>query len=42
VKIAHIRDIRNMYIVLIRKCEGKRLFGKLIHRWKDNIKMDLK
>jgi hypothetical protein len=26
---------------LVRRPEGKRPFGRLRHRWEDNIKMDL-
>jgi hypothetical protein len=32
---------RDAYRVLAGKCEGKRLLGRLRHRWEDNIKMDL-
>jgi len=32
---------RGLYRVLVRKPEGKRPLGRLRHRWKDNIKMDL-
>jgi hypothetical protein len=28
--------------ILVGKSEGKRHFGSCRHRWKDNIKMDLK
>jgi hypothetical protein len=34
--------MRNAYKVLIRKPEGKRTFGRCRHRWKDNIKLDLR
>jgi hypothetical protein len=30
-----------MYRVLVAKPEEKRLLGRLMCRWKDNIKMDL-
>ena len=30
-----------VYRVLVGKPEGKRPLGRLRHRWKDNIKMDL-
>jgi hypothetical protein len=33
--------MRNVYQILIRKPDGRRPFGKLRHRWKDNIKADL-
>jgi hypothetical protein len=31
---------RGAYRVLLEKPEGKRLLGRLRHRWEDNIKMD--
>jgi hypothetical protein len=37
-----IRDMRNVYNILIGKPEGKRPLGRSRHRWEDNIKMDLK
>jgi hypothetical protein len=33
---------RNAYMILVGKAEGKRLLGRLICRWKDNIKTDLR
>ena len=32
---------RGVYRVLVGKSEGKRLLGRLRHRWEDNIKMNL-
>jgi len=32
---------RVAYRDLVRKPEGKRPLGKIMRRWKDNIKMDL-
>jgi hypothetical protein len=32
---------RGLYRFLVRKPEGKRLYGRPNHRWEDNIKMDL-
>jgi len=32
--------MRNAYKILVRKPEGKRPFGRLRHRWEDNIRMD--
>jgi hypothetical protein len=32
----------NPYRILVGKPEGKRLLGRLRHRWVDNIKMDLR
>jgi hypothetical protein len=33
---------RNAYRILVGKSEGKRPLGRPIHRWKDNIKTDLR
>jgi len=32
---------RGVHRILVEKPEGKRPFGRLRHRWEDNIKMDL-
>jgi hypothetical protein len=32
---------RNAYTLLVGKPEGRRPLGRPIHRWVDNIKMDL-
>jgi hypothetical protein len=34
--------MRNAYKILIGKPEGKRPLGRRMHRWEDNIKMDLR
>jgi hypothetical protein len=34
--------MRNAYKILVGKPEGKRLFGRLWHRWEDNIRMDFR
>jgi len=39
--VACMGERRGLYRVLVRKPEGKRPLGRLRHRWKDNIKMDL-
>jgi hypothetical protein len=36
-----MREMRDSYKILVTKPEGKRLFGRIRHRWKDNIKMIL-
>jgi hypothetical protein len=41
VHVAFIRERRGVYRVLVGKPEGKRPLGKSMHRWQDNIKMDL-
>jgi hypothetical protein len=33
--------MRNALKILVRKLERKRQFGRLGHRWEDNIRMDL-
>jgi hypothetical protein len=33
--------IRIMHKILVRKPKEKRLFGRLRHRWEDNIKVDV-
>jgi hypothetical protein len=40
-QVAHMRERKVVYRVLVGKSEGKRPFGRLGHRWEDNIKMDL-
>jgi hypothetical protein len=37
-----MREIRNVYKILVGKREGKRLLRRPRHRWEDNIKMDLR
>jgi hypothetical protein len=32
----------NAYKIMVAKPEGKRPLGRSIHRWEDNIKMDLR
>jgi hypothetical protein len=40
--VARMGQGRNAYRVLVAKPEGKRPLGRLRHRWKDNIKIDLR
>jgi hypothetical protein len=35
-------EMSNAYKIYVVKLEGKRLHGRPRHRWKDNIRMDLK
>jgi hypothetical protein len=37
-----MREGRGVYRVLVGRPEGKRPLGRPRHRWKDNIKMDLR
>jgi hypothetical protein len=40
--VARTGEKRNVYRVILGKPEGKRSLGRLIRRWGDNIKMDLR
>ena len=40
--VARMRERRGIYRVLVEKSAGKRPLGRPRHRWKDNIKMDLR
>jgi hypothetical protein len=35
-------NMRNAYKILVGKTEGKRPFRRPRHRWKDNIRLDLR
>jgi len=39
--VARMGKKRGVYSVSVWKLEGKRPFGRLKHRWDDNIKIDL-
>ena len=39
--VARMGERRDIYMVLVRKPEGKRLLGRPWRRWEDNIKMDI-
>jgi hypothetical protein len=34
--------LRNTHKILVRKSEGKRPLGRLVHRWEVNIRTDLR
>jgi hypothetical protein len=40
--VARMGEKRNAYSILVGNPEGKRPLGRPIHRWVDNIKMDLR
>jgi hypothetical protein len=40
--VAHFRQMRNAYKILVGKPQGKKLFWKPRCKWKGNIKMHLK
>jgi hypothetical protein len=40
--VAHMREMRNAYKILVGKLKRKRLLRISRHRWEYNIKMDLK
>jgi hypothetical protein len=35
-------EVRGVYNILVERPEGRRLLGKPMRRWEDNIKMDLR
>jgi hypothetical protein len=39
--VSSMGEKRGVYRVLVGKPEGKRPLGRTMHRWEDNIKMDL-
>jgi len=40
--VERLGEMRNVYIILVRKPEGKRPLGRPRHRWECNIKSDLR
>jgi hypothetical protein len=40
--ITHMGEMRNTYNILVRNSERKRPCGRTSHRWKYNIRMDLR
>jgi len=40
--VAHMGERRGAYRDLMGRPEGKRQLGRPMHRWEDNIKIDLK
>ena len=40
-RVARMEEGRGVHKVLVGKPEGKRPFGRLKHRWEDDIKIDL-
>jgi hypothetical protein len=40
--VACIREMRNVYNILVRKPEGKRPLGRPRHKWEDNIRIGLR
>ena len=39
--VACMEEMRGVYRILVRKCEGRRPLWRPRGRWEDNIKMDL-
>jgi hypothetical protein len=39
--VGHMGERRGLYMILVEIPEGKSLLGRPMHRWEDNIKMDL-
>jgi hypothetical protein len=40
--VAHMGEGRDVYRVLVGSLKGTRPLGRPMHRWEDNIKMDLR
>jgi hypothetical protein len=40
--VVPMREMSNAYKILVGKPEGKKSLGTPWHRWKDNIKMDIR
>jgi len=40
--VACMGEMRIAYNILVGKPEGKRLLGRLRHRWEDNIRINLR
>jgi hypothetical protein len=40
--VAHMREMRNAYRILVGKPEWKRPLGRPRRRWEDNIRVDLR
>jgi hypothetical protein len=40
--VARTGEVRNAYTIFIGNSEGKRPRGRPMHRWEDNIRMDLR
>jgi len=40
--VAHVREGRNAYRILVGNLEGTRALGRPMQKWEDNIKFDLK
>jgi hypothetical protein len=38
----HMREMRNVYRILVGELYGKRLFPRPMHRWVDTVEMYLK
>jgi hypothetical protein len=34
-------EVKNLYKILVKNYERKRILGRPRHKWEDNIKMDL-
>jgi hypothetical protein len=40
--VGNMGEVRGAYNILVGRPEGRRPLGRPRHRWKDNIKMDLR
>jgi hypothetical protein len=41
-RVAHMREVRGAYNILVGRPEGRRPLGRPRRRWEDNIGMDLR
>jgi hypothetical protein len=41
-KAARMGEMRNLYIILVRKPKGNRRLGRYRRKWEDNIRMDVR
>jgi hypothetical protein len=41
-QVARMGEMKNEYKTLVGNPEGKRQLGRPMHRWKDNIRLDLR
>jgi hypothetical protein len=39
--VVHVVEMRNLYKIVVRKPQGKRMCQKSEHRLEDNVKIDL-
>jgi hypothetical protein len=40
--VTHMGEKNSAYKVMVGKAEGKRVLGRIMHRWEDSIYIDLR